>query len=248
MSPLRPVNGVGRVLHPTQIRFQLATRGGEIFRKGVAAFAPLRSLIGRLRQADQLLFTGGDVDHLKATIRMVGVAENLGPGAVGRDVPGVEKRKRASLSRVPIHPFKRKGPDGEHQVTGFTQEGLVNDELLIGVLVQALDARAVPANAMHTRRGIGCEFDPLRFERVELRVDHGSREGNDVPLRAVEPAHDDSIPAFLANGCGDPLAVWRKRTFSELRVLEGINTALGQRETFHGPNRAASNKQQIARG
>ena len=92
----------------------------------------------------------------------------------------------------PVHPAKRVRPDGEDQIAGAAEEGFVNDELVVAVFVEALEAGAVAAHAVHARGGIAGEFDPLGLERMELRMDDGARERNDVPGGAVEAAGDEA--------------------------------------------------------
>jgi len=40
---------------------------------------------------------------------------------------------------------------------------------------------------MHARGGIAGELDPVRFERVKLRVNDGARERDEPPIRAAGP-------------------------------------------------------------
>jgi hypothetical protein len=68
----------------------------------------------------------------------------------------------------------------------------VDDELVVAVLVEALESGAVAAHAMHARSGIAGELDPLGFERVELRVYDGARERNDVGGGSVKAADDQA--------------------------------------------------------
>ncbi len=75
-------------------------------------------------------------------------------------------------------------PDGEHQVAGGAEKGLVDDELVVAVLVEALQAGAVAAHAMHARRGIARELDPLGLERMELR-DESRCAGNGITVDEV---------------------------------------------------------------
>src|ERR1035437_2218155 len=123
---------------------------------------------------------------------MVGVAENAASGTVGSDVPGIVIDDGAYRAGGPIHRTERARPDGEHQIAGASEEGFVHDELVIAMLVEALQARAVAAHAVHARSGIAGERNPCRFQRVELRVDDGAREWDDGGTRAIEAGHDQA--------------------------------------------------------
>ena len=141
-----------------------------------------------------------------------------GAGAVGRDVPAVEFRDGADVARRPIHAAQRARPDGEDQIAGAAEESLVHDELVVAVLVEALEAGAVAAHAMHARSGIAGELDPLRLERMKLRMDDGARKRNQRPEPAVDAAGDQAALRALLDRGGEPFAIGGKRTLAELRA------------------------------
>ena len=94
---------------------------------------------------------GGGVNDLQALVGMVSVAEDAAPGTVGSDVPGIVVDDSAYGAGSPIHHAKRVGPDGEHQVARAAEEGLVDDELVVAVLVEALESGAVERDRRRTR-------------------------------------------------------------------------------------------------
>ena len=96
----------------------------------------------------------------------------------------------------------------------------MHDELIIVVLVQALESRAVAANAVHARGRVACELDPLRLKGVKLRMNDGAREGNRTPASSIRPPHHEAR-FRAAFECGrDPLAVGRERALAELCAFE----------------------------
>src|SRR5260370_16561443 len=107
---------------------------------------------------------------------MVSVAEDAATGAVGSDVPGIVVDDGAHRAGGPIHHAERTRPDGEYQVASAAQEGFVHDELVIAVLVEALQARAVAAHAVHARRGIAGELDPAPLQWPKLRINSAARD------------------------------------------------------------------------
>ena len=68
----------------------------------------------------------------------------------------------------------------------------MDDELVVAVLVEAFQAGAVAPHTVHARRGIAGELDPFRLERMELRVDDGTRKRNRVRCRAVKSAGSEA--------------------------------------------------------
>ena len=87
-------------------------------------------------------------------------------------------------------------------------------ELIVRVLVEALDAGTIAADAMHARGGIAGELDPLGFERVKLRMDDGARERNGMPVRAIEASSNKAglVAAFVCRG--EPFAIGADGTFT----------------------------------
>ncbi|NUM89114.1 MAG: hypothetical protein HUU37_07920, partial [Bdellovibrionales bacterium] len=93
-------------------------------------------------------------------------------------------------------------------------------ELIVAVLVEAFEAAAVAADAMHARRRVAGEFDPFRVERVELRVDDRSRKWNHLPAAAVDAAGGDAGLAVLFNGRRKPLSAGAQRDLAKLGAGE----------------------------
>ena len=52
----------------------------------------------------------------------------------------------------------------------------MNQEPVVDVLVEAFQAAAIAADAIHARRGVAGELDPFRFERMELWMDNLARK------------------------------------------------------------------------
>src|SRR5258708_29226867 len=113
---------------------------------------------------------------------MVGVAENLCSGPVRCDVPRVEVSDRGDLARLPIHSAETMRPNCEDDVAGAAEECLVNDELVVSVVIEALHSGSVTPDAMHSRRGVTRENQPVGVRWVELRMDDGSWEWNQRPF------------------------------------------------------------------
>ena len=106
MGPLGTVDSIGFHLHPAQaplsFRSLFRSGSGPILRNGVPRCFPLRALIRASRETHGLFSPGGDVDNLNANVRMVRVAQNLGAGVVGRNVPGIEMGDDMRCSRLQI--------------------------------------------------------------------------------------------------------------------------------------------------
>ncbi len=66
------------------------------------------------------------------------------------------------------------------------KKGFVHEELIVAVLVKAFEAATVAPDAVHARRRIAREFDPFRFQRMELRMNHGARKRDGMPAGSIE--------------------------------------------------------------
>jgi hypothetical protein len=145
---------------------------------------------------------------------MIGVAQHAGSRPVGGDVPGVEFRNGPDFARGPIHSAQQVRPDGENDIAGTAEKCLVNDELIIAVLMQALHPRPIPPDAEHAGRRIACEQNPIRIDRVKLRMDHRAREGNHVPAGPIRAPGRNAVAAALLDGRRQPLPVRAQRAFA----------------------------------
>ena len=143
---------------------------------------------------------------MQAQVRVVGIAEHHRAGAVGSDVPGVEFGNGAHFARGPVHHTQRAWPDRENQIAGAAEERLVYHELIVAVLVQTLETRAIAAHAMHARRRIARELDPLGLERMKLWMNHGTRKRDQLPAGAIRASGDQALLRALFDGRGDPSA------------------------------------------
>src|SRR5579883_3191673 len=101
---------------------------------------------------------------------MVRIAEHLGPGSVGRDMPSIEPGDGRDLPGMPAHSLQSIRPHHEHDVSRGTQERLVYDELVVAVLVKTFQAGTVAPYTMHARGGIAGKDEPLRLAGVKLRM------------------------------------------------------------------------------
>ena len=98
----------------------------------------------------------------------------------------------------------------------FAEKGLVNQELVVAVLVQAFEAAAIAADAVHARRRVARELDPFRLQRMELRMNHGARKRDRMPAGSVEaPGNQAALRAGFEGG-GEPLAIAADRAFAQL--------------------------------
>jgi len=154
-------------------------------------------------------------------------------------VPGIVIGDGANRAGGPIHRAEGARPDREHQIAGGAEEGLVHDELVVAVFVEALQARTVAAHAMHARRGIARELDPAGLERMELRMDHRARERNHRGRRPVEAA--DNQPSLRRaaglprEGRGQPAAIGTDRALAKLHARESKDAALFEGAAPDGP-------------
>src|SRR3954447_24992612 len=174
MRMLRTVDRINRVLHPAQC----IPRVRKILRECISRVLPLRALIARSRGAQRAPRTCRYIDNLQSFVRMVGVAKDPRTGAIRSDMPRVVLHDQADFARRPIHPAECPRPNGEHQVARASEECFVYEELIVPVLVQALESATVAPDPVHPRSRIARKLDPLRLERMELRMNHGARERN----------------------------------------------------------------------
>src|SRR5690242_12380069 len=121
----------------------------------------------------------------------------------------------------------------------------MHDELVVSVLVQAFEAGAIAADAVHARGWVACEFDPFGLERVELRMDDSARKRNGVPGRAVEAAGGQPAGAAVLKGCGEPVAIAADGAFAEFAAGKFEDAALGKIVPADGPERAAAGNDQV---
>src|SRR5437879_13771900 len=111
------------------------------------------------------------------------------------------------------------------------------------MLVKAFETRAVSADAVHARRGVAGEFDPVGLEWMKLRMNHRAREWNETPSGPIRPAHDQSLSAPPLTGRGNPLALRAQRAFAQLRPLEPRNASLLKALTVDLPHATAADEE-----
>src|SRR5262245_7531050 len=167
---------------------------------------------------------------------MIGIAKHARSGAVRRDVPGVELGYRPHFASGPVQPTKRLRPYREHQVTRGPQKGLVHDELVVSMFVETLEPGAVAPHAVHARRRIAGEFDPLRIERMKLRMNHRARERNQAPTTAITTADDNAAAVPLFHRGGQPLPSRALGALDELRAGKLDNHPLREALAIYLPN------------
>ena len=111
----------------------------------------------------------------------------------------------------------------------------MHQELVVIVLIEALQAAAIAAHAVHARCRVAGKFDPFRIRRVKLWMDYGSRKWNDVPLAAIRFAHCQSADRSLFNGHHQPFSAGGQRRFSNLRASEFHDQPFFQRVSVQFP-------------
>ena len=208
MGPLGAVDGIGTGFHPAEGTGSegAAAGGGEVLGEGVAAGFPLGAAGGGLGEADGAPLAGGDVNEVETVVGVVGIAQDEGPGAVGGDVPGVAGADGAMGAGGPIHGAEGLGPDGVDEMAGTAEEGFVDDELVVGMEVEAFQARAVAADAVHAGGGVAGKLDPFGFGGVELGMDDGAGEGDEGPVGAIGAADGEAGLGSLFDGGDEPFA------------------------------------------
>lgn len=231
VGPLGAVDGIGTGFHPTEgSRGEgSAAGGGKVFGEGVAAGFPLGAAAGGLGEADGAPFAGGHVNEVEPEVGVVGIAQYEGAGAVGGDVPGVAGADGAMGAGGPIHGAEGMGPDGIDEMAGAAEEGFVDDEEVVGVVVEALEGGAVAADAVHAGGGVAGELDPFGFGGVELRMDDGAGEGDEGPVGAIGAADGEAGLGALFNGGDEPFAGGVEGGFSH-----GSGAEIGDAGLFEG--------------
>ena len=148
----------------------------------------------------------GHFNNLDADVWVVSITEDPCSGAVGGDVPGVERGNGGDFSSFHSKAFERKGPNGEDQVPRGPEKGFMYDELLIAVLIKTFHLSRVSPDAVHAGSRITGEFNQLFIGRVKLRVDNCPRPAEEDFL--PQPASVNECDAGLATlfeGGHDPL-------------------------------------------
>src|ERR1051325_4323697 len=101
VRPLGAIDGVGLHFHPTErlvfLRRLLLSRLRPILRHGVAGSFPLRTTGRCARVTDGAMPAVVDVYQLHADVGMHRVANDLGPGFVWRNMPGIKRGNHAQL-------------------------------------------------------------------------------------------------------------------------------------------------------
>jgi hypothetical protein len=115
----------------------------------------------------------------------------------------------------------------------------VHDEFVVAVLVEALQGGAVAAHAMHARSGVTGKFDPLRLERVELRVDDGAGERDDGGCGSVKAGDDEAAggggATSACKGSGEPAAIGTNGRLTELGAGQREDAARRESGARDGP-------------
>ena len=168
---------------------------------------------------------GGGVDDLQSLRRDGWYRTGCGARArSGRDVPRIVVDDGAYGARGPIHHAKRVRPDGEYQIAGAAEKGLVDDELVVAVLVQALAARC-----RRGARGACAEPDRRRTRSIRARAG-GTADGSrcaETESMLAAPFRRSALTirprlgapqACPAKRGGEPLAIGADRALAELRA------------------------------
>ena len=110
----------------------------------------------------------------------------------------------------------------------------MHDELLVVVLVQALEPGAVAADPEHARRRIAGELDPVCVGRVELRMDHRAGELQGDPSAGSRRGGDqEPVAAVALHGRDHPPAVRGDAAFGELRARQPMDDAAREVAAAH---------------
>src|SRR6185312_7388438 len=166
---------------------------------------------------------GRHVDNLNPLIGMIRVAQYALAFAIRRNVPRVVFRDGRDRARRPVHAAKRARPDRKDDIARRAQKCLMDDEFIVTVLVQALKPRAVTPYTMHTRRGVPRELDPLRLQRMKLRMNDSTRKRDRAPSGPVVPPNRQAgFRAAFVRG-SQPFAVRTDGTFTQLCIREFEN-------------------------
>src|SRR5690242_13102099 len=102
---------------------------------------------------------------------------------------------------------------------------------------------------MHAWRRVSRKFDPLRLERMKLRVNDGAWKRNSMPLCSFDTARDQ--PPFVVDPvrCREPLSVLAEARLSELRSFHCDYFRFFQGGPAQPVKRAAASKHKgVSRG
>src|SRR5262249_33237434 len=91
----------------------------------------------------------------------------------------------------------------------------------------------------HARRRVAGKLDPLRIERMKLRMDHRSGKGNQAPSATVRTPDDNAAGFALLDRRRHPLPSRAERALSQLGAVELHNRALRQGRAIDFPSAAA---------
>ena len=105
--------------------------------------------------------------------------------------------------------------------------------------------RAIAPHAMHARRRIAREFDPLRIQRMELRMNHRARKRHIVPA-ALPSKRPATRPHSSPLECrGQPFAIGADGAFAELGAGAIQRWSLRERLPVHRPQAAAAREDNL---
>ena len=125
----------------------------------------------------------------------------------------------------------------------------MNQELVVAVLVQAFQTAAIAADAVHARRRVAREFNPFRFQRVELRMNDGARKWNGMPAGSIEASGNQAALGAGFERGREPLAIAADGALAQLGAGVIGDATLGQRVALDGlpvdgPQAAAAGEDQ----
>ena len=156
--------------------------------QGIAGAQPLRPLAGSFRETDCFAGAAGDIDQLQANVGWLVSQRTLVPSRFGVMCQALNSAIVETSRVVQLMRLSDFGHTVKTRFGGLPQERLVDDEFVIVVLVEASETAAVSADAVHARRRVGGELDPIRIERPELRMDDRageSKEARFAPRRSL---------------------------------------------------------------
>ena len=168
-------------------------------------------------EAELAARAGAAVDDLQAFIGMVGVAEDA---VAARDRARCARRctRRWCGSARVVQSMRQRarGQTVKTRSPVSPQEGFVDDEFVVAVLVEAFQAGAVAADAVHARRGVAGELDPLA-DRADETAD-GSRCAEtgwraSQSHRSGRPPGRIALPRLIRGG--EPLAIAADGAFAQ---------------------------------
>src|SRR5579872_1233183 len=127
----------------------------------------------------------------------------------------------------------------ERDVPRLTKKCLVQNEFVIAVAVKAFHLGAIAANSEHARRRVGRKDQPLRFQRMKLRMDYGPLKGDYPPVAAVAPSGHQAVLAAVFDRGGDPFSLPAQRALAELRPLKCCDQLLFEAPGIDAPDRSS---------